>query len=259
MLIILPQCMWIPSIWMWCTSQGWGLACATCQTWWVMALVWMCPHLIENCCAPSSPTTEPQVRGPQPQLSRGASFSLASMGVTFPLFRLPVRLSPPRGLHSCALAVSVGLRSQLQGEEAMLPWKCAWAVSLGANHGKMMRIVSLLCVIPGRLHKVCEVLLSFFFHSRPQRATSLFWVEISPSPKSEVRIKVSWDSVMKCTMVIMIILLTVNIRKENNLFLHSERIKCHETSGTVTIAWGMLVKYQHDMAWVRSIILFATC
>lgn len=75
---------------------------------------------------------------------------------------LPMRLSPLRGLHSCALAVSVGLRSQLWGGEVMLPWRCVWAALLGANHGKVRRIVSLLCVTPGRLYKVCEVLLLFF-------------------------------------------------------------------------------------------------
>lgn len=41
---------------------------------------------------------------------------------------------------------------------------------------------------------------------------------------------------MKRTMVIMIILLAVNVRKGDTVFLHSERIKCCETSGTVTIA-----------------------
>lgn len=37
-------------------------------------------------------------------------------------------------------------------------------------------------------------------------------------------------------MVIMIILLAVNIKKGDTMFLHSERIKCCEISGIVTIA-----------------------
>lgn len=61
---------------------------------------------------------------------QGASFSLASVGVTCPCSGCPLRLSPLRGLHGCVLAVSVQLRSQPQGEEVMLPWRCMWATSL---------------------------------------------------------------------------------------------------------------------------------
>ena len=99
----------------------------------------------------------------------------------------------------------------------------------------------------------------WFFHSTTRlpladsSVISWFWVAVSPSSKSGVRIKVSWDS---GAMVIMIILLAANIRKGDTVFLHSERTKCCETCGIITIAWGMLLKYQLDMAWVRNIIFF---
>lgn len=81
-----------------------------------------------------------------------------------------------------------------------------------------------------------------------------FELEFPQLQSWEVRVKLFWDIEMERTMIITAVQLSVNVRKGHAMVLHSEIIKCCETSGSVTIAWGMLVKYQHDMAWIRNIV-----
>lgn len=56
-------------------------------------------------------------------------------GTVAPFRDPPQRLSPPRGLQSCVLAVSGGLGSQLQSEETMLPRRCMRAALLWCKLG----------------------------------------------------------------------------------------------------------------------------
>lgn len=110
----------------------------------------LCPFLSKGT-ASSGMTTAPAFQGSI--LLPGFS------GRHLPLFRTLHEAVTSEGM------TQLGLRSQLQGEEVILPLELHHC---GANQGMVMRIIGLLCVRPGRPYKVCEVLLfDIFFHSKP--------------------------------------------------------------------------------------------